>query len=199
MSLAGIVLAAGPSARMGFPKALLDFRGAPFVVRVLEALEALDVKPRVVVLGPDAARVRPVLATRDCLVAENPVVDTGPLGSLLAGWEALHIARPAGALVWPVDRPHVRIATVEHLVEMQRRTGAAAVAPVFAGRRGEPIILTEPVLRGLVARPVSDTVAILDGQPDVLEVPVDDAAVVASVAAPADYERWLRQADGESG
>src|SRR2546422_1587956 len=41
------------------PKALLDFRGRPFVVRILEALEALDVKSRVVVLGPDAARVRP--------------------------------------------------------------------------------------------------------------------------------------------
>ena len=38
MPLAGVVLAAGRSARMGTPKALLDFRGAPFVVRILERL-----------------------------------------------------------------------------------------------------------------------------------------------------------------
>ena len=50
MSLAGVVLAAGRSSRMGSPKALLDFLGVPFVVRILEALEALEVKTRVVVL-----------------------------------------------------------------------------------------------------------------------------------------------------
>ena len=60
MPLAGVILAAGRSARMGTPKALLDFRGAPFIVRILEAFEALDLKTRVVVLGPDAARIRPV-------------------------------------------------------------------------------------------------------------------------------------------
>src|SRR5712691_6391918 len=68
MGLAGVVLAAGASERMGRPKALLDFRGRPFVVRILEALEALDVKSRVVVLGPDAARVRPSLTTHECLL-----------------------------------------------------------------------------------------------------------------------------------
>src|SRR2546422_237631 len=72
MALAGVVLAAGASERMGRPKALLDFRGRPFAVRILEALEALDVKSRVVVLGPDAARVRPSLATHECLIVENP-------------------------------------------------------------------------------------------------------------------------------
>src|SRR5437867_1070356 len=37
MGLAGVVLAAGASERMGRPKALLDFRGGPFAVRMLEA------------------------------------------------------------------------------------------------------------------------------------------------------------------
>jgi len=31
MAIAGVVLAAGRSTRMGTPKALLDFRGEPFV------------------------------------------------------------------------------------------------------------------------------------------------------------------------
>src|SRR2546426_642545 len=71
MGLAGVVLAAGASERMGRPKALLDFRGRPFAVRILEALEALDLKSRVVVLGLDAARVRPSLATHECVIVEN--------------------------------------------------------------------------------------------------------------------------------
>src|SRR3989454_7395768 len=82
MGLAGVVLAAGASERMGRPKALLDFRGRPFVVRILEALEALDVKSRVVVLGPDAARVRPSLATHDCVIVENPDLTSHAIGVL---------------------------------------------------------------------------------------------------------------------
>src|SRR2546422_7706194 len=84
MSVAGVVLAAGRSERMGAPKALLDFRGRPFVIRILEALEALDLKPRVVVLGPDAPRIRPALAAHECLIVENLDVAGGPIGSLRA-------------------------------------------------------------------------------------------------------------------
>src|SRR6266498_2150398 len=78
MPLAGVILAAGRSARMGTPKALLDFRGAPFVVRILEALEALDLKTRVVVVGPDAGRIRPALATHDGLI--EGLTSTQPRG-----------------------------------------------------------------------------------------------------------------------
>src|SRR5438876_7212286 len=109
MGLAGVVLAAGASERMGRPKALLDFRGRPFVVRILEALEALDVKSRVVVLGPDAARVRPSLATHECVIVENPDLTSHAIGSLRAALAALEPIRPSGIVAWPVDLPHVRL------------------------------------------------------------------------------------------
>src|SRR5437763_17086874 len=117
MPLAGVVLAAGRSARMGTPKALLDFRGAPFVVRILEAFEALDLKTRVVVLGPDAGRIRPVLATHDCLIVENMDVDAAPIASLRAALSAIQPLRPAAALVWRGALPHVRIPTVHRLID----------------------------------------------------------------------------------
>src|SRR5690349_25064536 len=79
MSVAGVVLAAGASERMGRSKALLDFRGVPFVVRILEALEALDMKPRLVVLGPDAPRIRPSLATHECVIVEQADVGAGEI------------------------------------------------------------------------------------------------------------------------
>src|SRR2546428_6566406 len=105
MSVAGVVLAAGRSERMGAPKALLDFRGRPFVIRILEALEALDLKPRVVVLGPDAPRIRPALAAHECLIVENLDVAGGPTRSPPGAPPALKSARPAALRAPPVGPP----------------------------------------------------------------------------------------------
>src|SRR2546428_12200863 len=107
MSVAGVVLAAGRSERMGAPKALLDFRGRPFVIRILEALEALDLKPRVVVLGPDAPRIRPALAAHECLIVENLDVAGGPIGSLRAAPAGVETVRPAPPPARPGGPPPV--------------------------------------------------------------------------------------------
>src|SRR5205809_7379743 len=99
MSLAGVVLAAGRSARMGSPKALLDFLGLPFAVRILDALEAPEVKTRVVVLGPDAPRIQPVLAGHDCMIVEHLEPETGPIASLRVDLRALQPLERSAVLV----------------------------------------------------------------------------------------------------
>ncbi len=198
MSLAGVVLAAGRSARMGIPKALLDFRGRPFVTRIVEALAALDVKPRLVVLGPDAARVRPLLAADpDCIVVENPDVEGGPILSLRCALAALRPVQPGGVLVWPVDLPHVRIATGERLIEAYRRGRPPAVVPAFGGRRGHPVIWDEALFSALETSELATrhgAAAVLKAHEDRLAiVAVDDPAVLDDVNTPEDYERLIRE------
>src|SRR3989449_3955869 len=120
MSVAGVVLAAGRSERMGAPKALLDFRGRPFVIRILEALEALDLKPRVVVLGPDAPRIRPALAAHECLIVENLDVAGGPIGSLRAALAGVKTGRPAPPLPLPVGPPPGRVTPIRRPLQAER-------------------------------------------------------------------------------
>lgn len=199
MSLAGIVLAAGKSSRMGSPKALLDFRGEPFVLRILEAFEALDLKARVVIVGPgaEAKEIRSALSRHDCLVVENPDVDGGPIASLRAGLKAIQTVAPPGALVWPVDLPHVRVDTVERLLDVFRRNAPFATVPRFGTRRGHPIIWAHAAFAELE----SSEAASRDGaravlrahQADVREVPVDDPAVIDDLNTPEDYERLVRE------
>src|SRR5216110_328402 len=172
MGLAGVVLAAGASERMGRPKALLDFRGRAFVVRILEALEALDVKSRVVVLGPDAARVRPSLA-------------------------ALEPIRPSGIVAWPVDLPHVRLTTLERLLEAHRRARAPAVVPSFAEQRGQPVIWDQSVFpelaTGAAATRHGAGAVLAAHEADLVTVAVDDPAVIDDLNTPEDYERLIRE------
>jgi len=197
MPLAGVILAGGRSARMGTPKALLDFRGEPFITRILEAFEALDLKTRVVVLGPDASRIRPAIAAHDCLVIENPDVDGGPIVSLRRALEALEPIHPPAALVWPVDLPHVHIATVERLVEIYRRVRPPIVVPTFAGKRGHPVIWDQRLfgeLRTSETATRDGARAVVHAHADQIHpVPVDDPAVTDFINTPADYERLIRE------
>jgi molybdenum cofactor cytidylyltransferase len=202
MSIAAAVLAAGRSERMGNPKALLDFRGRPFVVAVLEALAALDLKHRVVVLGPDAPRIRPLLAPHSCLLVENPDPDSGPIGSLRAALTALEPVRPTALLVWPVDIPHVRITTVERLIETHERLQAPVVVPVFGDRRGHPVIWDASLFPELATDPAAEREgarAILHRQGEkVVHVAVDDPAVIDDIDTPQDYERLIREINRDS-
>lgn len=197
MPLAGVILAGGRSTRMGTPKALLDFRGEPFVVRLLEAFEALDLKTRVVVVGPGAGRTREAIVTHPCLVVENAVPDSGPIGSLRCALAALDAIHPPALLVWPVDLPHVHVSTAERLVEAYRREHAAITLPTFAGRRGHPVIWDQSLFVELATSEAAareGARAVLHAHPaEIEEVPVDDPAVTDYINTPADYERLIRE------
>lgn len=182
---------------MGTPKALLDFLGVPFAVRILEALEALEVKTRVVVLGPDAPRIQPRLADHDFLLVENPTPDSGPIASLRAALRALQPIQPSAALVWPVDLPHVRVTTVERVLEAHRRTMSPAVVPTFGERRGHPVIWGSGLFAELLESPEATQEgarAVLRAhEREMVRVPVDDPAVIDAVNTPEDYERLVRE------
>jgi len=192
-----VVLAAGASERMGRSKALLDFRGVPFVVRILEALEALDIKPRLVVLGPDAPRIRPSLATHDCVIVEQPDLEGGEIASLRAALTALDPIRPSAVLAWPVDLPHVRVATIERMLERYRLAPAPAVVPSFAERRGRPVLWDRALFQELSGSPVATRhgarAVLLAHEAELAMVPVDDPAVIDDLNTPEDYERLVRE------
>jgi molybdenum cofactor cytidylyltransferase len=197
MGVAGVVLAAGASERMGRSKALLDFRGVPFVVRILEALEALDIKPRLVVLGPDAPRIRPSLATHDCVIVEQPDLEGGEIASLRAALTTLDPIRPSAVLAWPVDLPHVRVATIERMLERYRLAPAPAVVPSFAERRGRPVLWDRALFQELSGSPVATRhgarAVLLAHEAELAIVPVDDPAVIDDLNTPEDYERLVRE------
>jgi molybdenum cofactor cytidylyltransferase len=65
-ALAGVVLAAGESRRMGTPKQLLPFGERTILERVVDTLLTAGVGQVIVVLGHLADRVRTVLGDRAC-------------------------------------------------------------------------------------------------------------------------------------
>lgn len=207
MTIAGVVLAAGRSTRMGAPKALLDYRGRPFVSSILQVLEALEVHPRVVVVGDAGPRIRAAVAAHDARVVENLTdpasPDPGPISSLRAALTALGPVRPQGVLAWPVDYPHVRTATVEALLDGFRSHQPSLVLPTYGGRRGHPVLWGERALPLLLESPAATREgarAVLRelNREEVIEVAVADPAVLDGINTPEDYERLVRQVNRDA-
>ncbi len=180
---------------MGFPKALLLYRGRTFLESVLEASTAAGLDPAVVVLGPDAPKILATVDLRDAIVARNDRPETGQIGSIRQGVSSI-INRPVdGAVVWPVDQPHVLVVTVEQLIHEFRTRHAAIAVPTYHGRRGHPALFGRAVFQELLDAPQEvGARAVTRASPErVAEVPVDDASVLEDIDTPEAYEELVRR------
>ncbi|MEZ4367952.1 MAG: NTP transferase domain-containing protein [Kofleriaceae bacterium] len=191
---AAVVLAAGAGTRLGgVAKALLRVGpdGPTALATIVATAAAAGVPARhvvVVVAAPFAEEVAAAARALGCAVAINPAPARGMASSVAIGFAALAelTPAPAWALLWPVDHPRVRAATVRALVA-GLGPSARAVIPTVDGRGGHPVAVAP------AAWPALATCAELDGgaraalatQPTARRA-VDDAGVVRDVDTPAD-------------
>ena len=182
---------------MGHPKALLVYRGETFLHGILEAAYAAGIERRVVVLGGHADRIRKAMDLPDVQVVMTKDVAAGPIGSIRAGINAVLNHPVEGALIWPVDRPHVQVATIQALAAAFLSEGHDIVVPEYQGRRGHPVIFARSVFAELLAAPDSlGARAVVRRDPNrVARVPVDDAAILEDLNTPEDYRDLVRRED----
>ncbi len=194
--IAAIILAAGESSRMGFPKALLEFRGRTFLAAILDATVALGVQ-RFLVVGEQADKILSGHDLSGVTVLTNDELEAGPIGSIRAGIRGV-INHPVEAiLVWPVDFPHVTLGTVQALIDRFRESRLPIVVPEFEGQRGHPALFGRAVFEELLRAPNSEGArAVVRADPGrVAQVPVGDAAVVDRLNTPESYRDLLRRED----
>lgn len=180
-TVAGVVLAAGRSTRMGVPKALLDAGGTTFVKRLAETLCRGGCVPVLVVIRSGHGPVADEVARGPGQAVVNLEGRGGQIGSFRAALAHLrHLQHPPDAVVFsPVDNPAVNAETVRALVRAWRRTALAVVTPVHDGRRGHPVLADMSIADEFFQRGLADgarTVVRRDPA-RVMEVPVPDAAV----------------------
>lgn len=192
--IAAIILAAGESRRMGFPKAALPYRNSTFLQATVAACDAAGLTPVVVVVNADTRNALKGIELPRLVVVVNQAPQTGQIGSLKKGLGML-LNRPVDAVVvWPVDHPHVRIATVQQMLEAYRESGAPILIPTYQGRRGHPVLFARPVFDELLAAPaeLGARAVVRANRSRVFEVPVADPAILEDVDTPDAYENLIR-------
>mgnify|MGYP001012858874 CR=1 FL=1 len=189
-SFAAVVLAAGQASRFGGGKLLAVYAGRPLLHHALAAAKAAPVGEVVVVTGADAEAVAACAHAFDpaLRMVYAPDHAEGMSASLRAGVAALSPA--AGAFIFLGDMPRVPHAILPALADAVRG-GAMAAAPEFAGRRGNPVLLSQalfPVVGDL--RGDTGARALLQGLgPALARVETDGEGVLFDVDQPSDLAR----------
>jgi molybdenum cofactor cytidylyltransferase len=193
MNVAAIVLAAGRGARLDATrgKLLTDFGGRPLVRRAVEAALGSKASETIIVTGHARDEIERALAGLPVVFVYNPDFASGMASSLRAG--LAHAADSAGALALLADMPDVRSAILDQLIAAFNCTpDCVAVAPVYQGRRGNPVLLGRRLFPRLALLKGDEGARRLLGSTEgVLEIVVDDKSVLKDIDTREDLERAL--------
>jgi molybdenum cofactor cytidylyltransferase len=137
--VAGIVLAAGESSRLGVPKQLIPWRGRPLVWHAVQAAQRAGLSPIVVVVGAWGDQVRMALEGEPVKLVDNPVWQAGQSTSVRLGLAEVE-AQAEAAVFMLSDTPLVTGELIQQLLHTHQRTLAALVAPRAGGRRANPVL-----------------------------------------------------------
>jgi molybdenum cofactor cytidylyltransferase len=188
--LEGIILAAGESRRMGYPKPLLKIGERTFIEQIAETM--LAVVPRlVIVIGAHGDCVRAAIPN-DARIAivENPNYARGQLSSLKVG---LHALQPdaAGALVHLGDHPLVKVETFHAIVDSYNQTGQPIVVARHDGHRGHPVIFDRAMFQEIQTAPEEEGARhVVNADPTrVVYVDRNDPGINLDLDTPSDLTR----------
>jgi molybdenum cofactor cytidylyltransferase len=146
--IAGIVLAAGGSDRMGRVKQLLPWRNEPLVRHVTKSAISSGLMPVVVVVGDARDEVREALADLQVILVDNPEWQSGQSSSLRVGLKALPPGTGA-AIFLLADMPLVPEPLIQKIAERHAGTLSPIIAPQFDGQRGNPVLFDQKTFSDL--------------------------------------------------
>ena len=137
-----VLLAAGGSSRLGYPKQLLRDPIRPLLLSAVDSALSATRGKVVVVVGAHALRMRSLLTKNfgDLPVVYNSAWEQGISTSLQAGIGVLP-QRARGALVMLTDQIRIQTSDLRRLARAWRRQPSVAIAARYDGEIGVPAIL----------------------------------------------------------
>lgn len=193
-AVAGIILAAGKSSRMGTMKGLLPYGGSSVLQTVINKAESSTLHSLLLVLGHESEAVREQIVLERTEIVMNPDYAAGMSTSLQAG---LPVVPPECefAMFLLGDQPLVATATLNLLVTAAQENPGTFIVPYYAGKRGNPVLAHRlffpeiSLVRGDAgARPL------LARYPErVVRVEVNDPGVLVDLDTPEDYQRLCNE------
>ena len=179
---------------MGSPKALLQWRGLPFIEHVCSSLRAAGVEDRVVVFGRASAEILSRWKPVGEKITINQKPEEGQLSSLRAGLEAADKSSEA-CMVCLADQPTIAPQTYQKIIAFWLSRKDSIVIPRTYGlpyprlKRGHPIIIPAAFFRLCFEGPLDEGLHWVTHHPSVkvMDLLVEDAGIIRDFDTPEQY------------
>lgn len=190
--ITAVVLAAGQGKRMGRTKQLLPWRETTVLGQTLRNLRASAVHDILVVVGHQAEEVAKEAAAIGVPFVHNPNYATGEMLSSLKVAVRHMDDDCAAVLVMLADQPMIAPQTINELLASFQRGEGELIAPVYEGKRGNPVLIGRRYFAELLELPADSAPRDLlrRHMAELILVPVTTDTVLRDLDEPAQYERW---------
>jgi molybdenum cofactor cytidylyltransferase len=188
--VAGVVLAAGGSERMGRPKQLLNWQGQTLIRHVVTNALTADLSPLIVVLGAHANEIIKEIADLPVVVVNNEEWQKGQSTSLRAGLDVLP-NQVGAAMFLLADQPMISPSLLKSLIEVHTKTLAPIIAPNIQGKRGNPVLFDRDTFTDLKNIHGDTGGRVLFDRYPVMYLAVDDEPILHDIDTLDDYQQLL--------
>lgn len=189
--VAGVLLAAGGSSRMGQPKQLLEVDGQPLIRRSAQIALQAGLNPLVVVVGAQGEQAAEALHGMNVKIVHNPDWALGQSTSVLAGLKALPL-RTGSVAYLLADQPYVSAELIRALMERWYTGYGQIVAPLIAGARANPVLFDRSTFGGFAGLSGDQGAKALLQKFKVDYLPWQDEQVLLDLDTMDDYVRFKR-------
>jgi len=188
--IAGIILAAGASSRMGKIKQLLPFGKTTLLGQVIQTARESALHELIVVLGHCADEIEQAIDLSGTKVVRNIAYSKGQSTSLIKGLETVSPVCDA-ALFLLGDQPLVTAAIINRLIDAFETSDAPIVIPYCNGKRGNPVIIARPLFHRLTSLSADTGARALfdEFKESILNVSIPNDAILIDVDTIDDYEK----------
>ncbi len=195
--VAGIILAAGLSSRMGQSKMLLPWGSITILGTVINNIFLANISPITVVVGAEKEKITNWLNTFSIptRAVYNPEFTNGLM--LKSIQVAINNQDPStkAVLVALGDQPQIKTEVVQDLASIYIKTKAKILIPSFKNRRGHPWIVDRILWPEILKLSEQQSMREFFSahNESILHVPVNTSSVLADIDTPEDYQKSIRE------
>ncbi len=139
-----IILAAGESTRLGYPKQIAKIKDKTLLQIAIDAANDAKADKRVLVLGAFRDEIKKTFRGDSIPNIPNPAWEKGMSSTMQKGLEyLLKINPPDQVIIMLCDMPFVDSKVLNKLIAAQKKTGKGIVACKYSETLGVPILFTK--------------------------------------------------------
>ncbi|MDO4329523.1 MAG: NTP transferase domain-containing protein [Lachnospiraceae bacterium] len=189
MKTGAVILAAGHNVSDEAFQPLMTIGGTTIIRRIIILLKQADVDPIVVITGRNSDQIEKHISKMRTICLRNTDYETTQMfDSIRMGLNYIEDLCDQ-VLILPVKYPMFLGDTIEKLL----KTDSPAACPIYAGRRGHPVLISKELIPKLLhydgARGLGGALRQESVNPLVKEIPVEDQGITLSIETDDDCEK----------